>query len=778
MKVLTDPLTDAFPRRRRFLLFSVAYIALWMTTWHSASLVDVLGSASLWYLPAGLRFCCLLLLGWPGLLLELCTNLLVSFTNFALSDQKFPDAFSAQMFWLIYAWFSSSLACAIVVMPLRQRMKDRWDLTRPNHSFLFLAAALAASALSALAGTFHLASTGIITAAQQAEVVTSWLIGDFIGIITLAPLLLVRVWPRLHLYLRQGQWTSSLNSVALAARKRRVADARIALVALVSLLLVFAIPKSLASGGNLPLFALLLLLPQIVVALRYNLRGALLAVFLLDSGLVVLVASLHQGESALQYQLVMVAIALVGLWLGGAIDSRNRHMDRNQDFASVSNDLLWETDGKGVLVSLEGRLARHFSLSPGQSWRALLERVEPSHLKLLEQALARRQPFRHMEVAILSSTRVPRWIHINGLPVRDESGELTGYRGTATDITRAHRAKALLDNYTQELVAEVAQQTRALQQTNNELVVKEQRLQVILAAVPVGVLELDSADRCRYLNVNGGKLTGCDPELAKGRFLMEFVHPDDHARLQEAWRGNRQSQDVQWLEFRLGQSNLWCTAYWAHLQQADHTVDGTIMVLTDSTARRQQDERLWALAHHDPLTDLPNRNLFWDRCLQAMSLAKRRNRGAALLWLDLDGFKSVNDQLGHAAGDALLQQVAQRLKGRIRDSDTVARMGGDEFAVIMPDVTDPDTALLVANELAASLNDVFHLPQGSIHISGSVGIALYPRHAITLETLTQYADMAMYSAKHAGKNQVKVWSQDCHAERPSSRAEVWAESRQ
>ena len=145
--------------------------------------------------------------------------------------------------------------------------------------------------------------------------------------------------------------------------------------------------------------------------------------------------------------------------------------------------------------------------------------------------------------------------------------------------------------------------------------------------------------------------------------------------------------------------------------------------------------------------------------------------------MDLDGFKAVNDQLGHAAGDALLQQVANRLKDRIRCSDTVARMGGDEFAVIMPDITDADTAVLVANELAASLNDVFDLPQGLVHISGSVGIALYPEHAISLETLVQYADMAMYSAKRAGKNRVKVWHKEDHGNLPSERAELWAESR-
>ena len=182
------------------------------------------------------------------------------------------------------------------------------------------------------------------------------------------------------------------------------------------------------------------------------------------------------------------------------------------------------------------------------------------------------------------------------------------------------------------------------------------------------------------------------------------------------------------------------------------------MVLTNATARSRQDERLWTLAHYDALTDLPNRILFWDRVEQALRHAKRLDSGAAMLWIDLDGFKGVNDHLGHAAGDALLQQVAQRLKGRIRDSDTLARMGGDEFAVIMPGITASESASHVATELVASLAEPFDLPQGTANISGSIGIALYPQDADSVESLAQCADMAMYTAKTSGKNQVQVWT--------------------
>lgn len=771
-------LTNTAPAGRRFLLLAAVYTLLWMITWHSASVLNVDGTASLWFLPAGLRFACLLLLGWPGLLLELCANFLVSFSNFVVSGQWPATVSASHALGLVYDWLTPSLAYAVVLMPLRHRMKDRWDLSRTSHSFLFLAAALGASSLGALAGTFPLVVSELRATDPQLAVAWAWLVGDFLGIVTLAPLLMVRAWPRVRLFLRRGLWARPLKKVVMTIQQRRREDAEVVLMTLASLGLVLAASSaSWVSGGHFPLGALALLLPQIVMTLRYSLRGAVLAALLLDFGLVVLVSWLHHGESALQYQLVMLAIATVGLWLGGAVESRNRHMARNRDFANASNDLLWETDAQGTLLSLDGRLARRLSLSPGQSWRVLLERLDPAHLTAMEKALARRKSFRDLEIALLCHDNVRRWFHINGLPVWDALGGLSGYRGTATDITRAHRAKTQLDNYTQDLVAEVARQTEALQRTHNELVVEEQRLRVMLAAVPVGVLELDEEGCCRYLNANGAKLLGYKPEQATGQHFMDLVHPDDRAQLRLDWQTNRHSDEVQWLEFRMAKSNVWCTAYWAHLRQANQAPAGAIMVLADSTVRRQQEKRLWALAHHDSLTDLPNRNLFWDRCKQAMSQASRRNQGASMLWLDLDGFKSVNDQLGHAAGDALLQQVAQRLKGRVRSSDTVARMGGDEFAVIMPEVSDAAFAVVVAQEIVDSLNVVFELPQGTVYISGSVGISLYPKQATSLETWTQYADMAMYHAKRAGKNQVRVWSPDCLDDLPSNRAELWAESR-
>lgn len=750
-----EALAPALPnlnRQQRFLLCGAIYVALWIGSWYSARLLDSLGVVSLWFLPAGFRFACLLALGWRGLLLELAVQLVCGVAQLThLAGVPIPEILSAHTLWRVYNLLASLAVSAALIFPLRWWLRGSLDFSYPGHGALFLLVSLGASALSALAGSFGLLQLGFVSATESAEVFTKWLVGDFLGIITLAPLLLTRVVPGLKNYLRRGFWQRPHQAAVFP-------DLPTVLIVAAALLLVFGIPWSLDLLHHFPLITLLLLLPLAVVVLRYGLRAAVLAVVLLDGGMAVLIALFDQQGLALHYQLVMIAIALVGLWLGGAVEARQRLMLRYRDFASVSNDLLWETDRRGRLREASGRLASQFEFSLGRSWRALLHHGSQPQRAELEQAVARRQSFRHLVIAMQSASGTPLWIQINGLPLFDASGEFAGYRGSAVDVSIARQAEAQLRHYNDDLLEQVAERTRSLRQTNSELEVKERHLEVLLAAAPVGVLEFDEALCCRFINVNGCVLTGFAPGEAQARPILDFVHPDDRAHVEFVLKINRQSEGVQWLEFRPGRTEQRCTAHWINLRHADHSMDGAIMVLTNATARSQQDERLWTQAHHDALTDLPNRNLFWDRIGQALRYAKRRQSGAALLWIDLDAFKEVNDTHGHAAGDALLQQVAQRLKKWTRDSDTVARMGGDEFAVIMPDIIQSEDALRIATQMLASLAEPFDLPQGRVYISGSIGVALYPQHATSVDRLTEFADLAMYSAKNSGKNQVHVWS--------------------
>ena len=172
---------------------------------------------------------------------------------------------------------------------------------------------------------------------------------------------------------------------------------------------------------------------------------------------------------------------------------------------------------------------------------------------------------------------------------------------------------------------------------------------------------------------------------------------------------------------------------------------------------KQAHERLTHLANHDALTDLPNRVLFFDRLDQALALARRHGTRLALLFIDLDKFKPINDNWGHAVGDQLLRLVAERLTGRLRSSDTVGRIGGDEFVALLSEVTDAGHAAQVADDLRCGLAQPYALPGLTVTISASIGIALYPDHGQDAIELARHADDGMYLAKQAGGDGLRLF---------------------
>ncbi|MDO9216747.1 MAG: diguanylate cyclase, partial [Lacisediminimonas sp.] len=191
----------------------------------------------------------------------------------------------------------------------------------------------------------------------------------------------------------------------------------------------------------------------------------------------------------------------------------------------------------------------------------------------------------------------------------------------------------------------------------------------------------------------------------------------------------------------------------------DGGVSHYVATHTDITLRKAAEEEIQQLAYYDPLTGLPNRRLLQDRLHQAMSQAKRERSRLALLFLDLDKFKPVNDAFGHGAGDELLQAVAQRLQACVRESDTVARVGGDEFVLLLPVIEAAIDASAVARKIHDALMAPFDLSQGqSVRMSASTGVAIYPEHGSDETELTQHADAAMYEAKTGGRDRFAVYA--------------------
>ncbi|MCV6612915.1 MAG: diguanylate cyclase, partial [Amphritea sp.] len=196
---------------------------------------------------------------------------------------------------------------------------------------------------------------------------------------------------------------------------------------------------------------------------------------------------------------------------------------------------------------------------------------------------------------------------------------------------------------------------------------------------------------------------------------------------------------------------------WLHINTLfndDGTINQRVAVFSDITEKKRSEELIWKQANFDPLTGLPNRRMFMDRLEQEIRLADRSNSSVALMFLDLDRFKEVNDTMGHNTGDELLQEVAKRFKKLVRSSDTVARLGGDEFTFILPQIENTQQVELVAEKILEAAERPFKLQQQLIYISGSIGITLFPQDADNTDQLIQNADQAMYAAKESGRNQM------------------------
>lgn len=278
-----------------------------------------------------------------------------------------------------------------------------------------------------------------------------------------------------------------------------------------------------------------------------------------------------------------------------------------------------------------------------------------------------------------------------------------------------------------------------------------------------GVMITDPQGTILRVNQSFSQLTGYAPEevigktpniLKSGKQGKAFYrHMWLSLAAERHWEGeiwNRRKDGGNYLEW------LSITAVSDEQDKVTHYV----AVFSDITGEKESEERLYRLAHYDLLTALPNRMLFHDRLTQALLRARRHQCRVAVMFLDLDGFKQVNDRLGHQWGDELLRQVAQRLSTMLRASDTVSRFGGDEFTLIIPDLNPHDDIRPVAQKIVTTIAHPYALGNDTAHITTSIGISLFPDHGDSPDALVSHADMAMYQAKKTGKNQFQFFTPD------------------
>ena len=288
-------------------------------------------------------------------------------------------------------------------------------------------------------------------------------------------------------------------------------------------------------------------------------------------------------------------------------------------------------------------------------------------------------------------------------------------------------------------------------QTEQALRESVEQLRLFADNVPSMTVSWDADLRCRFANKRLAEFFGLAVDSVPGKHVREVIGEETFREVEhhfaQVLRGHPAAYQ-RWRRLPNGEAQYIEVKLLPQLA-SDGKVIGCYAVTTDITEQQQAAERIHHLAHHDSLTGLPNRLLFNDRLGQAITLAKRDSSRFALLYLDLDRFKPVNDTLGHTAGDEVLRNAAARIRQQVRESDTVARVGGDEFTVILRDINGRENAVPIAEKIIATLARPFPLEwqQQSVDIGASVGIAIYPDDAQDHETLVKLADAAMYSAK-------------------------------
>jgi diguanylate cyclase (GGDEF)-like protein/PAS domain S-box-containing protein len=326
-----------------------------------------------------------------------------------------------------------------------------------------------------------------------------------------------------------------------------------------------------------------------------------------------------------------------------------------------------------------------------------------------------------------------RHVHVSVVPDRDEAGEVAGLYTLIGDVTSYRESQ------------------RALQES-------EARLRTVADALPMRVAYIDADERYRFNNLAYERGFGKPRDELNGKSVRELLGDAAYQTVEPHIRRALAGESVTFQSEMVGNGNAVCyEAHYIPQRAADgHTVLGFHAVITDITRQKIEERRLIELSRVDPLTGLVNRAGFELRVEEAMQRCRATGTPMALMYLDIDKFKQINDRFGHDVGDGLLRAFAGRLSQSLRSTDTVARLGGDEFTVIMEGVPRSDVAATVAHKIVQAMTTPFMVGQQTLRVTTSIGLSFYQGDATTLDELVKQADVMLYRAKEAGRNNVQV----------------------
>ena len=422
---------------------------------------------------------------------------------------------------------------------------------------------------------------------------------------------------------------------------------------------------------------------------------------------------------------------------------------RFKSLLNLSTDLYWEQDSNFRFTRrdtsrLEKDARNLLDLLIGKRRWELDTTLTPAEWERHRRTLEAHEIFHDFEYGIHRPDGSTSYHSIHGEPIFDAAGKFKGYRGTASDIT-------------QRKVIEAALRLSA----------------TVFAEAHESIVICDAQWRIIDANPTVSEMTGFSRTELLGRDMRQQFDQDHSNFDQDAisqineeghWRGEGWS-------LRKSGERFPALLTISDVSNPSGQTLNYIFIFSDITALKSQQEKLEALAHYDALTHLPNRVLFADRLQQSLHQAKRKNELLAIAYLDLDGFKPINDTYGHDAGDALLIEVAKRLKQYVRSGDTAARLGGDEFVLLLraDDFGECEAALL---RVLTALSDEFIIKGNVVTISASIGVTVFPHDNSEPDVLLRHADQAMYLAKQSGRNRYHFFDSELDQRQQSHNEQI------
>ncbi len=401
---------------------------------------------------------------------------------------------------------------------------------------------------------------------------------------------------------------------------------------------------------------------------------------------------------------------------------------------------LWQSDLSGSKVLVDGYLREVLELKDEQvhstqdGWYQIASSLRlDEHSPVLESAQRNNWRQFQIEHVVQTPSGQRRWLLIHGRFVTDTGSRKLG--GTATDITE-------------------------LKLVEERLRANEERLNLAISVANEGVWDWHMDTDQVFFDERYYTMAGYEPGEFPGCFdaFIERVHPDDLHGVQRAIDNYLSGDaDEYRVEFRLrckDASFMWIEAKGKlfHDEGTDGPTLRFVGTHADINARREAQDQLRYQAHHDMLTQLPNRRMSLDRLAEALAVAERARRQVAVMYLDLDDFKKINDSLGHEAGDLLLQEAARRLRSCLAVGDTVGRLGGDEFVIVLSDLNHAQDAASVAQRLLREFHAPVQIANRELLVTTSIGIAMYPDDGVTASDLLRKADAALYRSKAEGRD--------------------------